>query len=102
MAETRVQIAYHFKIDPAQMVPGQIRLPEQIIRTVTVGEEFNTEKVGMECLSLEDRARLVMEIDKQCREMTRTAQAVADGNGPAGPAAFVSADGEAAEEMSAF
>jgi hypothetical protein len=74
MAETRVQIAYHFKIDPAQLVPGLVRLPEQITRTVSVGDEFKTEKVSPDSMQETDRAALVAEIEKQCREATRTAR----------------------------
>ena len=96
MAETRVQIAYHFKIDPAQLVPGLIRLPEQITRTVSVGEAFTTEKVGIDSLQAADREALTCELEKQCREATRTAR----------PAGSVAADPaeveEKAEELSAF
>lgn len=94
MSEKRVQVAYHFKIDPAQMIPGAVRIPEQITRTVTVGEEFKTEKVSSACLSPADHAALVAEIDKQVQEATRTAR-------PAGTAASAPI-ADAAEEMSAF
>jgi hypothetical protein len=96
MAETRVQIAYHFKIDPAQLVPGAIRLPEQITRTVSVGEEFTTEKVGTDSLPPHDRQALRDELEKQAREATRTAR-------PAGaPPEEQTAAGNESEELSAF
>lgn len=74
MAETRVQVAYHFKTDPAQLVSGMIRLPEQIIRTTSAGDEFVTEKVGIESLSPWDRDALRERLDVLVREATRTAQ----------------------------
>jgi hypothetical protein len=72
--ETRVQVAYHFKIDPAKLVPGQIRLPEQIIRTVSVGDDLTTEKVSLESLSSWDRDALRDALEKQTCEATRTAR----------------------------
>ncbi len=76
MAEIRVQIAHHFKLDPAQLTPGAVRLPEMITRTVSVGEEFVTEKVAFLALPSADRHVLVEAIEKQVREQTRTAQPV--------------------------
>jgi hypothetical protein len=96
MAEIRIQIAHHFKIDPAQLVPGLIRLPEQITRTVSVGDEFSTEKVSLGSLPDADRIALIAEIEKQTREATRTAQ-------PAGKASASSlTSGDVKEELSAF
>lgn len=102
MAEIRVQVAYHFKIDPAQLTPGLISLPEQIIRTVSVGDDFSTEKVSGNCLSLEDRSRLQVEIDKQCVEATRTARPVVDGETVAETPAAGMAGSKAQDEISAF
>jgi hypothetical protein len=93
--EIRVQIAHHFKIDPAKLAPGLVRLPEQITRTVSVGEEFSTEKVSIDCLSAADRATLVAELEKQTREATRTAR-------PAGSAPLPEAAAESEDELSAF
>lgn len=100
MAETRVQVAYHCKIDPAQLTPGLIRLPEQVTRTISVGAELVTEKVALSAIPEADRAVLLTEIDKQVREATRTARPV----GAAAPAASdVGAQHAAPEdEMSAF
>jgi len=92
--QTRVQVAYHFQIDPAQLVPGAVRLPEQITRTVCVGEHFKTEKVSSDCLPAADQAELLDAMEKQVREATRTARPAG-----AGPAALPE---EPAEEMSAF
>lgn len=64
MAEIRVQVAYHFKLDPAGLTPGAVRIPEMITRTISVGEELITEKVASAALSLTDRAALVVEIEK--------------------------------------
>lgn len=97
MAEIRVQIAHHFKIDPAQLTPGAVRLPEMITRTVSVGDEFTTEKVAVSSLPPADRAALVAEIEKQAREATRTAKPASAGAPPAAPG-----EAEAEEEMSAF
>lgn len=95
--ETRVQVAYHFKIDPAQLLPGSIRLPEQITRTITVGEEIIPAKVSIDCLPAADRAALMAEIDKQTREATRTARPA--GSLPQAAAGGLESDDE---EMSAF
>lgn len=99
MAEIRVQIAYHFKINPSDLLPGQIRLPEQITRTVSVGEELITEKVATETLPSWDRETLHEQLDKQCREATRTAR-------PAGSAPAATAENPAdiqqEDEISAF
>ncbi|MGD0585574.1 MAG: hypothetical protein ABSA86_07330 [Oryzomonas sp.] len=102
MSAKRVQIAYHFQVDPAQMTAGMVRLPEQITRTVSVGEEFTTEKVGSDCLSFDDRGRLVAAIEKECLEANRTARPVAAGeSAKAKPAANLAEQGDS-EEMSAF
>lgn len=98
MAETRVQIAYHFKTDPTQLVPGAVRIPEQIIRTVSIGETFTTEKVSVDCLSDCDRKALIAELDKQTREATRTAKPTA--TEPA--ASEVTPAAASDEEISAF
>ena len=101
MAQTRVQIAYNFQIDPAQQVPGLVRIPEQIIRTVSIGTEIvTTEKVSPDCLSPADRADLIAAIEKETAEATRTAKpagasAAADATSASGPA-------PAEEEESAF
>ncbi len=95
--EVRAQIAFHFKIDPAKLVPGLARIPEQITRTVSVGDELTTEKVSADCLSPADRAAILVELEKQTREATRTARPA----GSAQPAEPAQASAEA-EEMSAF
>jgi hypothetical protein len=98
MAEIRVQVAYHFKIDPAKLEPGKVRLPEQVTRTVAIGEEMITEKVSIGCIPIPDVEQLTAELEKQVREATRTAR-------PAGSPGPVSGDeepGEHKEEMSAF
>jgi hypothetical protein len=102
MAEIRVQVAYHFKVDPAKLVPGIVRLPEQIIRTVSAGDEFTTEKVSLDSLQESDRASLEAEIEKQVREATRTARPVIEGGAHSpDPGAEVEGEGPA-EEVSAF
>jgi hypothetical protein len=94
--EVRAQISHHFKIDPAKLAPGLVRIPEQITRTVSVGDELTTEKVSSECLSPDDRAAILAEIEKQTREATRTAR-------PAGAApAADPVDSVVDDEMSAF
>ena len=90
--EIRAQVAYHFKIDPSI---GRT-MPEMITRTIAVGDEIITEKVSSAALSASDRSILLVEIDKQVREATRTAR-------PAGsPAAPVADSEEDEDEMSAF
>lgn len=96
MAEIRVQIAYHFKIDPAK----ESTPPEQITRTISVGEEFTTEKVNCNEIKFEDRGLLQAEIDKVCREATRTARPVADDKAAAEPAH--QEEEEQQDEISAF
>ena len=94
--DIRVQAAYHFKIDPAKLTPGRVQLPEQITRTVSIGEEMQTEKVSVLTLSPADRAAIVAELEKQCAEATRTAR-------PAGSAAAPEMPAEGTdEEISAF
>jgi hypothetical protein len=97
MSEIRAQIAYHFKIDPAKLVTGLVRIPEQITRTVSVGAELVTEKVSPDCLLPADRAAIISEIEKQVVEATRTAK-------PIGAAAATNQPepGPAATEESAF
>ena len=99
MAETRVQIAYHWKTDPAQMIPGSVRIPETITRTIAVGDEFRTDKVSSSCLSPADRAAIVAELDKQTADANRVAR-------PAGEAApeptATLGPSDADDEMSAF
>lgn len=94
MPEIRAQVAYHFKLDPATMT-GPVRLPEQITRTVSVGEHLHTEKVASIALPVADRVDLLAEIEKQAREATRTAK-------PVGEAAPAAGADPAEEEMSAF
>ena len=98
MAETRVQVAYHFKTDPAQLTPGAVRLPEMITRTVSVGDDFSTEKVALTSLPPADRRDLEAAIDKKVREVTRTARPA----GSAPPADLASPEPEDEDELSAF
>lgn len=94
--DIRVQAAYHFKIDPAKLTPGRIQLPEQITRTVSVGEEMTTEKVSVLTLSVADRAAIIAELEKQTAEATRTARQAGSSSAQEMPAE------ESGEEMSAF
>jgi hypothetical protein len=95
--EVRAQVAYHFKIDPAKLTPGRIQLPDQITRTVSVGDEMTTEKVSSLAIPVSDRVVLIVELEKQTAEQTRTAR-------PAGAATTTTVAGQPAEddEMSAF
>lgn len=93
MSEIRIQVAYHFKIDPAKQLPGAVLLPEQITRTVAVGDDFTPEKVSLDSLPLADQAIIREVLEKKVAEATRTAR-------PAGSPAPVPA--AAADEMSAF
>jgi hypothetical protein len=92
--EIRVQIAYHWKADPANLIPGAVRIPDMITRTIAVGDDFKTEKVSSACLTPTDRAALIAGLGKQTEEANRVAM-------PAGEAAPVAAV-EASDEMSAF
>jgi hypothetical protein len=80
MSEIRVQLAYHFKIDPAKLSAGtivdRVPLPEQLTRTVSVGDDLITEKVTLGDLSPLDRSALREMIHKQIKEATRTARPV--------------------------
>lgn len=102
MAETRVQVAYHFKIDPAKLVAGmdpeRIPLPEQITRTVSVGDELTTEKVASMSLAPYDRSALRAAIAKQVPEATRTAKPIGDASAPESSIKPENED----EEISAF
>lgn len=107
--EIRAQVAYHFKIDPAKLTPGDIRLPKEIIRTVSVGEELFTEKTDCDALHRADCAALVELLDTVAREATRTAKAVAPAAAkpaaaeapPAAPKSILDIEPET-EELSAF
>jgi hypothetical protein len=103
MAETRVQIAYHFKTDPAKLSAGtsidRIPLPEQITRTVSVGAELKTEKVSIDTLSPWDRTALREMLHAQVKEATRTARPAGS---PAPTSAGPDADDAADDEISAF
>ncbi len=93
MAETRVQIAYHFKFDPAQQIVGPVQIPEMITRTIAVGSEIIPQKVTSSSIPEADRAALLVEMEKQVREATRTAK-------PAGAAG--ANVGQNNEEISVF
>src|SRR3989304_1447530 len=97
MSEKRVQVAYHFKIDPAQLMPGAVRIPETITRTIAVGDELKTEKVSSSCLSPSDRAALTAEINSQTVEANRVAQPADSAPAteqPSGPSAFAETEEE--------
>lgn len=72
--ESRAQVAYHFKIDPAKLIPGAVRIPETITRTIVVGDELQTDKVSSSTLSPSDRAALIIEIEKLTSEANRVAK----------------------------
>jgi hypothetical protein len=95
--DIRIQVAYHFKLDPSKMAKvadiEKIPLPEEITRTVSVGEDFTTEKIATSSLSPWDRRAIREALAPQIVEANRTAQPVADE-----PAAADSAE----EEISAF
>lgn len=93
--EVRAQVAYHFKIDPAKLTPGRIQLPDQITRTVSVGDEIFTEKVDSFSLARCDCAALVEQLEKLTVEQTRTAR-------PAGAAAAAEESAPEQDEVSAF
>jgi hypothetical protein len=99
MAEIRVQVAYHWKSDPAQMIPGAVRIPETITRTIAIGDEFVTDKMSSSCLSPADRAAIIAELDKQTTDANRVARP-ADEAALEPVASSVSAAAE--DEMSAF
>lgn len=99
--ETRVQVAYHFKVDPAKLIPGAVRLPETITRTVAVGDEMKTEKISSSVLSPTDRAALIAEIEKQTAEANRVARP-ADEIPEAAQTSAVAAASETEEGMNAF
>lgn len=92
MAETRVQVAYHYKFDPAKEIPGMARLPEMITRTLSVGDEIIPQKVSSESIPEADRAALLIEVEKQ----------VADANRVAKPSGSSAVEVKPADEMSAF
>jgi len=46
MSEITVTLAYHFKVDPAKMTPGLFSLPEQVSRTLAVGETVHPGKAS--------------------------------------------------------
>ena len=101
MAEKRVQIAYHFKIDPAQLIPGAVRIPETITRTIAVGDEFTTDKIASACLPPADRAAIIAEINKQTSEANRTAKPLGEEE-PAATQPGPAGAGDDEEEISAF
>lgn len=57
MAEVRVQVAFHFKIDPARQNIGLIEYPDTVMKTVSVGEEVVPSKLSfIEAFTGDDKA----------------------------------------------
>lgn len=101
MAEQRAQVAYHFKFDPAQLIPGAVRLPETITRTIAIGEEIRPEKIPSSSLNPSDRAALVAEMEKLAAQANRVARPVDELPAEPVPATGPAAAAES-EEESAF
>ncbi|AJF08291.1 hypothetical protein [Geoalkalibacter subterraneus] len=77
MAKERVQVSFHFNIDPAEMMIGQISLPETIMKTVAVGEsEPVVSKVNSSELSDQDRAKLIDMIEQRVIKAGKKAKSV--------------------------
>jgi hypothetical protein len=102
MAEQRVQIAYHWKADPAQLIPGAVRIPEMITRTMVVGDDLKTEKVSSAVLTPTDRAALLGELDKQTKEANRVARPAEESEATTAAAPGSAAAANPEEEMEAF
>jgi len=77
MAEVRIQVAFHFKIDPAKQNIGLIEYPDMVMKTVSVGEDIVPSKLPFtEAFSGEDKAIIEEKLMVLVEESLRTARPV--------------------------
>ncbi|HQA80569.1 MAG TPA: hypothetical protein PLV96_07210 [Methanoregulaceae archaeon] len=75
MAEVKVQIAVHFKIDPAKQSIGLIDYPGTVNKTVSIGDHIIPSTVSFsEAFRPEDLGEITKELEKLALESTRTAK----------------------------
>lgn len=77
MAEVKVQIAVHFKIDPAKQSIGLIDYPGTVNKTVSIGDHIipSTESFSGAFGSV-DLSEITKELEKLVLESTRTAKPI--------------------------
>jgi ribosomal protein L12E/L44/L45/RPP1/RPP2 len=75
--EQRVQIATHFKIDPAKEKIGAINYPEMVQVTLAVGDKMDVKKVSFDmAITPEQKAKIDEFMKELILESGRTAKAV--------------------------
>ena len=75
MAEVKVQIAVHFKIDPAKQSIGLIDYPGTVNKTVSIGDHIIPSTVGFsEAFGPDDLSEITKELEKLVLDATRTAK----------------------------
>ena len=73
MAKIRVQVAIHFEFDPATQLAD---IPEEITKTIAIGDELIASKVPASSISLADTTKIILEMDKQVFEAQKKAKPV--------------------------
>jgi len=77
--ETRVQVASHFKIDPAKQTLGAIEYPDKVTVTLSIGDELIPSKVDFDvAFSAEQRAEIEEKLNTLIIESGKKAQKVSD------------------------
>ena len=76
MPEVRIVVSHHFTVDPSKLTIGLPELPDEITRTIVVGETVLAEKVPLTKISEGDRELFEVELSKLVLESTRTAKPV--------------------------
>ena len=71
--ETRMQVAYHFKFDPAKTNIGQFEFPENVTRTITAGDRITPTKVRIEDVPADALEQLQAEAERLILEAHKTA-----------------------------
>lgn len=77
MAEVRIQVAFHFKIDPAKQNIGLIEYPDMVMKTVSVGEDIVPSKLPFtDAFTGEDKSIIEEKLKALVEESLRTARPV--------------------------
>jgi hypothetical protein len=71
MAETRVQVAFHFTFDPAKELAD---IPDEITKTIAIGTELIAEKMPNCALSVNDKTKILLAMDKLVFEAQKKAK----------------------------
>ena len=74
--DTRMQVSYHFKFDPAKTNLGQFEFPETVTRTITAGDRITPQKVRIEDVPADALEQLQAEAERLILEAHKTATAL--------------------------